>query len=188
MPALPWALRAGDPFSDAGHKLRQMARHLLPEAWSKLVQEVHPRVVSDRRAEVAERSRTRARPVAPRGTVGRHCSQHAQEIRSVQPCSSGRIPREKDSRSGVRGSRHYSTIRRGLITRSLLPRCTQILAEEVRVLTSIRTRAYSQRHFGSEMGRLAHDLCIDSNRAIRQGQARFIAKGFKLIPLGESHL
>src|SRR5271156_3824190 len=53
---IPRDLVAGDARFDPRHELRCEALHHLPDAWPKLVENVHPRVAANRRTKIVVRS------------------------------------------------------------------------------------------------------------------------------------
>src|SRR6202050_2125671 len=97
-----------------------MASHRLPDARPKLVEQVHPRIITNRGTEIAEWRRTGVRPIASRGTVGSDRSQYSKEIRSVQLALPRFIPHDKNSRGGIRRSLHHPFAGRRLIARTTI--------------------------------------------------------------------
>src|SRR5208337_2818053 len=113
---VPRDLVVGDALSDSGHKFRREALHHLPDAGSKFVEDVHPRVAAKRRTKIVEWHRSGARPIWTVSSVDRDRGQHAEEIPGVQPPLSRLVTRDKNARSCVGGPAHKAVASRSVIT------------------------------------------------------------------------
>src|SRR6202046_2984370 len=94
-----------------------MASYRLPDARPKLVEQVHPRIITNRGTEIAEWRRTGVRPIASRGAVGSDRSQYSKKIRSVQLALPRFIAHDKNTRGGIRRSLHHPFAGRRMVGR-----------------------------------------------------------------------
>src|SRR6266404_5395431 len=99
-------LVVGDALFDPGHEPRCVGVHHLPDARPKLVEDVDSRVAANRRPKVVECPRSGARPIWTVSSGNSNRSYYTEEIRSVQPCLSEVVTRDKNARSCVGGPAH----------------------------------------------------------------------------------
>src|SRR5271157_2801312 len=113
---VPRDLVVGDALSDSGYKLRREALHHLPDAGSKFVEDVNPRVAANRRTKIVEWRRSGPRPIWTVSSVDSNRSQHPVEVRNVQPPLPGVVTCDKNTRSCVGGPAHKGVASRSVIT------------------------------------------------------------------------
>src|SRR5258707_13516531 len=77
------ALVAPDAIFDPGDKSRSVILHHLLQARPKLVEQIHARIVPDRRTKVAKRGRSPARPVGAVGHLDGGRTQHPKKVGGV---------------------------------------------------------------------------------------------------------
>jgi hypothetical protein len=113
-------LVVGDALFDLRDESRRVALHDLADARPKLVEKIYSGVATNRRTEVAERSRSGSRPIRTvSSSVSSDRSQYPQEIRSVYSSFSRLVTRDKNARSSVAGSAHKTATSRGVVTRRI---------------------------------------------------------------------
>ena len=179
-----------DALFDPGHEPRRVGVHHLPDAGPELMEDVDSRVAANRRPKIVECPRSGARPIWTVSSGDSDRSQHPQEIRSVQPCLSGVVTRDKNTRSCVGGPAHEAVARRRVITRVLLEQ------RRIQVLTKKGAGLFlNKRHSiesgkaglrpGSEMFQFGfvHYARVNASRAKYQGRAGFIDERLKFLRL-----
>ena len=127
----------------AKDEARHMPRHCLPQSGSKLVHQVHARIIAHRRTDVSDWVGVRTRPVRTGSIVCRKGRQHAHNVGGVHAPPSHFIARNQDPGGRVRSSPQQAILRRGLIARRLLfrERRVEILPQE-RSRLVVRLRSF----------------------------------------------
>lgn len=168
----PQVLVVGDTVFDFQHELRRVALYHLPDARSKLVEEVDPRVVANRRTKIVERRRRGARPIWTVSIVESNRTQYPEKIRSVQSLLPGVVTRDTNTRSCVGGPAHEAAAGRRVIKQVLLEqRRIQVLTNKVAGLFLSKRRFIGSDKSGLRSGSDVSRFCsapyarVDANRA-----------------------